>query len=71
MSEPLRVGSVRSRKLGGDSILHVGGWYHCQCYPCPNLTKWVSIRWNSNVCPACAVKKHRAAIVKAKIGEVE
>lgn len=64
--EPHRPGwrGVRSRKFGGDAVLHEGGWYHCQCYPCPNLTKWCSIYWNSNVCPSCMVKKRRAAIAK-------
>ena len=55
------IGSVRSRKFGGDAVLHVDGWYHCQCYPCPNLTKWLSIGWNSNVCPSCMVAKQRTA----------
>ena len=56
---------VRSRKFGGDAVLHEGGWYHCLCYPCPNLTKWTSIVWNSHVCPSCMVKKQRAAIAKS------
>jgi hypothetical protein len=64
MTINLKPGAVRSRKFQGDAVLHVGGWYHCQCYPCPRLTKWLSIVWNSSVCPSCMIAKQRAALRK-------
>ena len=62
-------GAVRSRKFCGDAVLNVGGWYHCQCYPCPRLTKWSSIVLNSSVCPSCMVAKQRALLAKAERGQ--
>ena len=57
-----------SRKFEGDAVMYEGDWYHCLRYPCANVTKWRSLRWNSHICPSCMIKERRQAARRALTG---
>lgn len=59
-----RVGDVLERRYEGRAVRHhervEGRRYYCQAYPCPNLTVWVYLPRNSNLCDDCMAKAEAA-----------
>lgn len=56
-SKQPRIGDVIERRYDGRAVRHqeriAGQRYYCQAYPCPNLTVWVYLPCNSNLCEDC------------------